>query len=136
MEIRVVDAGRALNWFQDGFALFRQEPLVWIVQVVIFIAVFMVLSMVPLAGQFVATLLSAVFAGGFLWNCEQGRKGQPLKIDYLFEGFRQNTSPLLIVGAVYALGTMIAGAISAVLVLGAGAGLAWPQAGSTTAPWP
>lgn len=123
MEIRIVDAGRALNWFQDGFALFRREPLVWIVQVVVFIAVVMVLSLVPLAGQFVATLLSSVFAAGFLWTCEQGSKGQPMKIDHLFEGFRRSTSPLLVVGAIYAVGTMIAGAVSAMLVLGAGAGL-------------
>lgn len=123
MEIRIVDAGHALNWFQDGFALFRREPLVWIVQVVVFIAVLTVLSMVPLAGPFVASLLSSVFAAGFLWTCEQGRNGRAMKIEHLFEGFRRGTTPLLVVGAIYAVGTMIAGALSAMLVLGAGAGL-------------
>lgn len=123
MNIRVVDASRALVWFQGGFELFRKEPLVWIVQTVIFIAVLMLIGMVPLAGQLVATLLSAVFAGGFLWTCEQGRLGQPMKIDHLFEGFRRTTNPLLIVGAIYAVGNVIAGIIAGMLVMGAGLGV-------------
>lgn len=120
MEIRIVNASRVLVWFQDGFTLFRREPLVWIVQVVIAFAVGIVLSLVPLIGPFTATVLSTVFAAGFFWTCEQGRNGKPMKIEHLFEGFRRNTTPLMTVGLIYAIGSLIVGAITIAAAIGGG----------------
>ncbi|TAN48149.1 MAG: hypothetical protein EPN21_15625 [Methylococcaceae bacterium] len=123
MEIRVVKAGSTSAWFKEGFALFRLAPWIWIAQVVVFFAILIVLSLVPVLGQVAAALLSTVFVGGLQWACEQGRNGQEMKFEYLFEGFRRSTTPLILLGVYYAIGTFLAVALATVLVAATGFGL-------------
>lgn len=122
MNIQIADASRAWAWFQQGYGLFRRDPLVWIVQFVAFMAVLIVLSMVPFIGQFVGTVVSPVFAAGLLWTCSQAESQQPIRIEYLFEGFRRETNPLLTVGLIYGVGSVVVGLV-ALLALGGGIGL-------------
>lgn len=123
MKIHVVDASRALAWIKDGYALFRLDPLVWVVQVVVALVVSVVLSLLPFIGQLANMLLSMVLAAGFFWSCEQGRLGQPMKVEYLFAGFRQNTSPLLVLGLIYLAGSVLVGVAAVAMAIGAGIGV-------------
>jgi len=126
MLIKTVPIGRGLDWITEGFALFRLNPLIWIVNLVIFIAVLVLLSLVPLVGAIAGIVLQPVLVGGLLLGCQALAQGQALRIEHLFDGFRQNPQPLLMVGvfsgAAYALAGLlvflIAGGVLGLSVLG------------------
>jgi len=122
MHIKTVPIGRGLDWITEGFGLFRLNPLIWIVNVVIFICIAMLLSLLPLVGAVTAMLLQPVFVGGMLLGCRAQEQGQELRVEHLFDGFRQNTQALLLVGLLSGLAYLLAGLV-AFMVAGGALGL-------------
>lgn len=120
MNIETVRAGRGLDWITEGFALFRKNPLIWIVIFILSFAILMVLSLIPLVGSIATMLLQPVLLAGMLLGCAALDKGEELRIEHLFDGFRQSTNPLLLVGLYTGLGYLAIGLASA-LVIGGGA---------------
>jgi hypothetical protein len=67
-----------------------------------------VISVVPLIGQPIASLLMPVFSLGVLNTCraiDEGRKAGP---DILFSGFQQNLPGLVTIGGIYLVGSLVA----------------------------
>ncbi len=122
MHIRTVPIGRGLDWITEGFGLFRLNPVIWIVNLVIFLAIFTLLSLVPFIGSIAALLLQPVLLGGMLSGCRALEQGQELRIEHLFDGFRQNTQPLVMVGVFSAIATFAVGVV-VIFVLGGTVGL-------------
>ncbi len=122
MNIKTVPIGRGLDWITEGFGLFRLNPLIWIVNLILFLAILMLLSLLPLAGSVAALLLQPVLVGGMLMGCRALEQGQELRIEHLFDGFRQNTQPLAMVGLFSAIAYFIVGAV-VFLVAGGALGL-------------
>ena len=56
-------------------------------------------SKVPVLGDIATLLLNPVFTGGLLLGLRAVERGEALRFDYLFEGFKQKFAPLLGVGA-------------------------------------
>ncbi|HSS45901.1 MAG TPA: hypothetical protein VLL03_00585, partial [Burkholderiales bacterium] len=63
MEPRQVEAGRGWQWLVDGFALFRKNPLIWVVLCAILVAISYVLIKIPFLG-IVLNLILPVLVGG------------------------------------------------------------------------
>lgn len=98
MDINIAATGRGWNWISEGFALFRMDPLIWIVNLLIFSGIMVVLPLIPVVGSLAAMLLQPVLLGGMLIGCRALDQGEELRIEHLFDGFRQNTKALLMVG--------------------------------------
>jgi uncharacterized membrane protein len=113
MKIEQVSAGRGFGWILEGFRFLRAAPLIWLVDSLLFIVVLGVLSVIPVFGTIAATLLQPILVGGLLWGCRDQASGGMLQIDHLLAGFRRNTRPLLMLGLVLGLLTLLL-----VLVLG------------------
>ncbi len=111
MNIKTVPSGRGFDWISEGFGLFRLNPLIWIVNLVIFLAVITLLSLIPLVGSIAAILLQPVFIGGMLLGCQALKRGEELRIEHLFDGFRHNTQPLLMVGLLSGIAYLLVGVI-------------------------
>jgi uncharacterized membrane protein len=129
MPIKTVPIGRGLDWISEGFALFRLNPLIWIINLVIFLSIVMLLSLLPLIGAVAALLLQPVLVGGMLLGCRALDRGEELRIEHLFDGFRQNTRPLAMVGvfssmAYFAVGLVVFMVVGGALGLSALGGLA------------
>lgn len=120
MEIQRLAPGRGLTWIAEGFALFRAEPLIWIVEIVLLIVALSLLSMVPLLGSLLATVLQPVFLAGLLRGCRDLDQGQEFRLEHLFVGFRENTRSLLALGLWLALAWVGIAAMLVVAALGAG----------------
>lgn len=110
-EPQAVGAGRGWGWIADGFGLFKRDPLIWIVNVVIVIAITLLLGFIPLLGSLAGYLLSPIFQGGLMLGCRAQENGEPLKVEHLFAGFKQNTSTLVAVGGLYILGGLLIGIV-------------------------
>jgi len=94
VQIKTVPISRGLDWITEGFSLFRLNPLIWIVILIIFLAIVMLLALIPFIGAIATMLLQPVLIGGMLSGCRASEQGQELRIEHLFDGFRQNTNPL------------------------------------------
>jgi hypothetical protein len=72
----------------------------------------------PVLGPLLFSLLSPALFAGLMVGCRALERGEPLEIGHLFAGFRQHAAPLVTVGGVYLVGTVIV--VGIVLVVAGG----------------
>ncbi|NOS96093.1 MAG: hypothetical protein HOP26_06700, partial [Methylotenera sp.] len=102
-----VPVANAWAWIVSGFYLFKANPAMWIILLVIYLAIMIPLSLLPGIGSVVSTLLAPVFAAGMMWGCQALTRNQDLEINHLFEGFKKNTAQLITVGGIYMVGLLV-----------------------------
>lgn len=107
LQARQVGARRGLDWIVEGFALFRRNPLIWIVLFSAYLLIGMVLSMIPVLGPIVLNLLAPVFVAGFMVGCRVLDSGGELEISHLFAGFKHHAAQLVTIGGVYLAGIIV-----------------------------
>ena len=107
MSIRSVPPGRGWQWIVQAFALFRKNPLIWLVLNLILVAIGWVLGKVPVAGSYVLYLLAPIFLAGIMTACRDLEAGGDIEIGHLFRGFRQNSAQLVTVGGVHLVGQVL-----------------------------
>jgi len=118
LNIQQVPVSHAWRWIANGFRLFKANPAMWIILLVLYLAIMIPLSMLPVIGSVLSTLLAPVFAAGMMWGCQAMMSNQDLEINHLFEGFKHNTSQLVAVGGIYMLSLLLV-AVVVVLTLDA-----------------
>jgi hypothetical protein len=126
---RAVDAGRGWEWIAEGFALFKKQPGIWILILIIFIACAAVVHIVPVIGSIAGILLTQVFMGGLMLGCRALDNGESLEIGHLFAGFKQNTGDLVVLGVLTIVGWIVA-LIPAMVIAGGGAFMAMMMGGN------
>jgi uncharacterized membrane protein len=132
MLIRKVPAGRGWHWLTEGFRLFRANPLIWIVDLILFLAICTLLSLLPFFGTLASALLQPVLLAGLLKGASDVDQGGELRIEHLFDGFRDRAQPLVIVGLLLGIASLALGALLVGVVIGSGLfGAAWFE----TADW-
>ena len=114
---QAVPAGNGWTWITDGWALFAKQPGIWIAIVVVFLIIFVVISLIPFVGGLAAALLGPVFAGGIMLGCRALDQGDELEFGHLFAGFGDPFRKLVLLGAVY-LAALIVIVLVAALVGG------------------
>ena len=102
-----VPAGRGMTWWSEGWRLFAAAPMIWIAITVILFVVMLLVGFIPILGTVATTLLGPVFAGGVMIGCRSLDHGGELKIEHLFAGFSDRLAPLMIVGAIYLVGSFL-----------------------------
>ena len=107
LESRQVPVGQAWVWIVNGFNLFKANPVMWIVILLIYLAIIIPVSLIPVIGSIVSTLVAPVFAAGMMWGCKAIVQKQDLEINHLFEGFKKNTAQLISVGGIYMLSLLL-----------------------------
>ena len=117
MEARLVAAGRGWQWVVDGFVLFRKYPAMWIALTIAFGLLWLVSFIIPLIGPLLFNLFTPALFAGLMIGCRAIENGEPLEISHLFAGFRQHSAPLVTIGGVYLVGTILVVGI-ALLVAG------------------
>jgi uncharacterized membrane protein len=98
MSIRTVPASRGWDWISQGFALFRLNPLIWIVILIIYLALLTLLNLIPFLGSIAALILQPVLSGGLMMGCKALEEGEDLRVEHLFDGFSHATNPLVVLG--------------------------------------
>lgn len=131
-EPKSVGGDRGLAWLNEGWALFKQAPAIWIAITVIAGVFFIILGLVPLIGQLLSPLLSVVVGGGIMLGCRALDRGEPLTVGHLIAGFQTHLTPLLVIGALYLAGMFVIILVAATVTGGAAFAL-WrggPDAGT------
>jgi len=111
-----VAAGRGLSWYGEGFELFKQSPWVWILNIVLFFIIMSIMSAVPFV-SILASLLYPVFVAGLILGCRDIDEGNELKVSHVFAGFQHRTGPLIGLGAInMVLSILFVGIIFGVMI--------------------
>jgi uncharacterized membrane protein len=121
-EPRRVAAGRGADWIGEGFALFRQQPGVWIGILLIWLVLSSILSSIPVLNV-VGSFLNPIFTAGIMLGAASQARQEGLRLEHLFAGFRSGRVGALLMVTVW---TLIL-AVAALLVLVV---IAWPIVGS------
>lgn len=106
MNIRQVEGKRGWGWIAEGFYLFRSVPMIWIILCATLLLIAATLALIPMAGQFIFTLLSPVFLAGLMMGCRSLEQGGRLELTHLLAGFGQAT-PLITIGGIYLVGQVL-----------------------------
>jgi uncharacterized membrane protein len=107
MDARAMAAGQGWQWIVNGFALFRKVPLMWIALTVVLVLLWMVSFLIPVIGPLLFNLLSPVLFAGLMLGCRAVESGEDLEISHLFAGFQKHAAPLVTVGGIYLVGTVV-----------------------------
>lgn len=115
---RTVNAGRGSGWIGEGWELFKKAPVMWIVAFIVFMAVQVVLSLLPLIGGLLSMVVGPFFMVGSLAFTKGIAESGQADIGQLFVGFKEKQGALVGVALLYFL------AIIAILVVCGGIGFA------------
>ena len=89
--------------------LWRRNPALLTFAAFGYLLMLVVVSVVPLIGQPVASLLMPVFSLGVLNTCRAIDEGRKVGPDVLFSGFQQNLQAGVTVGGIYLIGSLLVG---------------------------
>lgn len=117
MEARAVAAGRGWQWVVDGFALFRKSPAMWMALTLLLALLWVVSFVIPVLGPLLFNLFSPVLFAGLMIGCRALEDGEALEIAHLFSAFKRQAAPLVTIGGVYLVGTIV---VMGVVLLAAG----------------
>jgi uncharacterized membrane protein len=107
MEIHQVHAKQGLQWILSGFYMFRRAPLAWIFVCFTLMLIAISMSLIPLLGKFIFTLVSPVFLAGIMLGCKDMEQGKSLDMTHLFVAFRTNAVSLITIGGIYLIGQIL-----------------------------
>lgn len=114
-----VSTSRGWGWLTEGFSHFKQNPVAWIIAMVIWVILSSVLSIIPIIGSLAVTLLSPVISAGFMLGCQEQEEGGDFRIGHLFSGFSNNVGQLVLVGVLYLVSMIVVFIVIALMAGGA-----------------
>lgn len=90
-----------VRWLMRGWRLFRVAPLVWLALVFLYWLAMTAVSILPLVGVAVATVLIPGFSVGFMVASRSCDHGRAPEFGQLLEGFRHGAAGQLVLGGAY-----------------------------------
>ena len=120
MEPQHLAAGQGLKWIKQGWALFKKSPLLWVVLLLICFVGVIGLSVLPVVGEPLASLLLPVILAGLMSGCRALEQGDELELAHLFSGFKHRTTQLVTLGGIALVGQFL---IFGVMIMVGGATL-------------
>lgn len=112
-----VPAGNAMRWLSEGWTLFTKAPGSWILNVIVFLVLFMVLAVIPLLGGIASNVMMPIFMAGLFAGCKALDNDEPLQVAHLFAGFKERGGQLALIGILMFALYVVIGIVMVVLVL-------------------
>lgn len=111
-ESRRVPMLRGLSWIAEGWHLFKAQPLMWWVCLIVFVIVSVVPQLIPVIGPIIGLLLAPILVAGLMLGAHDVQQGRPLTVGHVFAGFQTNPGALILtaviqVGLIVAIGAAI-----------------------------
>ena len=113
---QTVPAGNGWQWIVDGFDLFKMNPGIWIVNLIILVVIMFVLAFIPVIGALGTYILLPILSGGLMLGCQALMHNEPLEVGHLFAGFREKAGPLAMLGLLYLVGLILIMLIASLFV--------------------
>ncbi|WP_066569027.1 BPSS1780 family membrane protein [Snodgrassella sp. CFCC 13594] len=100
-EPRGMPASHATQWIGDTWLLFKQQPGMWILAFVIYLAITIALQFIPFIGFIAQIFIAFILQAGFVYAGEKIRTEGAFELGDVFAGFQINLKSLLLLGLLY-----------------------------------
>ncbi len=107
MQARQLPLHRGWSWLKEGLLLWRKNPALMTFLAFGYLLTLVVVSIFPLIGQPVASLLMPILSLGVLNGCRAIDEGRKVGPDILFSGFRANIAALVTIGGIYLIASLL-----------------------------
>ncbi len=113
-----VSVGEAVSWVGGGWRIFAARPGIWLLIGLVYLLISSAAQFVPFLGGLIAVIITPIFTAGLMYAAREAAEGRELRLDYLFQGFREpgRAGPLFGLGGIY-LGSVITIAVLCVALL-------------------
>jgi len=108
---RKVAASQGFQWVTAGFRLYRKNPLLLSAAFGVLFGVVMALGLIPVVGGSLSELASPLMVAGFMAAYRALDEGRELELPNFLAGVQGPAIPLMTVGAVQLLGTLLIGQV-------------------------
>lgn len=108
---RKVAAGQGFHWVAAGFRLYRKTPLLLSAAFAVLFGMVMALGLIPVVGGSLSELASPLMVAGFMAAYRVLDDGRELELPQFLAGVQGPAIPLMTVGAVQLIGTLLIGKI-------------------------
>ena len=106
MRAQTLPAAAGWQWILSGFAIFKRNPPMLSMLVISYWFTVIFLNILPIVGALVASLLIPGLSVGLMQASRNLERGQPVGLQTLFGGLKENTKTLLALGALYLFCTL------------------------------
>lgn len=106
MRAQTLPAAAGWRWIVAGFAIFRRNPPVLSMLVVAYWLTMIFLNVIPFLGALVASMVIPGLSVGLMQAARNIERGQPVGLQTLYGGLKENTKTLLGLGALYLFCTL------------------------------
>jgi hypothetical protein len=107
LSISRTPAAAGMAWIKQGWHLFKLAPIPWTGMTALVFLILMAVGMVPLVGLVVVHMLSPFIVAGYMAASRGGSRGETVSFLYLAAGWKESRHTLLLIGALYMLGTLL-----------------------------
>lgn len=108
---RKVAASQGFQWVAAGFRLYRKNPLLLSAAFGVLFGTVMALGLIPVVGGSLSELASPLMVAGFMAAYRALDDGNELELPQFLAGVQGPAIPLMAVGAVQLLGTLLIGQV-------------------------
>ncbi|MDD2740696.1 MAG: BPSS1780 family membrane protein [Rhodocyclaceae bacterium] len=113
MRAQTLPANAGWQWIVGGFAIYRRNPILLSMLVLAYWFTVLFLNVLPVIGAVASSLLIPGLSVGLMQASRNLERGQPISIQTLYGGLRENTKTLIALGALYLVLTLAVLGISA-----------------------
>lgn len=104
---RKLTAKQGLIWVNEGYRLYRQNPLLLSAAFVLLFGMVAAANLIPVIGNVISELISPLIVAGFMAAYRILDHKQPLLLTHFLAGINGPWLPLLVIGAVQLLGMLV-----------------------------
>ena len=115
MRAQTLPASAGWQWIVSGFAIYRRNPILLSMLVLAYWFTILLLNVLPVIGAIAAPLLIPGLSVGLMQASRNLERGQPIGIQTLYGGLKENTKTLIALGALYLVCTLGILGISALI---------------------
>jgi uncharacterized membrane protein len=122
-EIRRIPASAGLDWYKQGWELFKAYPAMLVILFLTLFVLYFVVGMIPLLGALIIALASPALTGGYFLALQHAAAGKDPTFEHLFRAFNdpERRNPMLVLGIV-ALGAQIVMGLISIALIGSSIG--------------
>lgn len=106
MRAQTLPTSAGWHWIVSGFAIYRCNPILLSMLVLAYWFTILLLNLLPVIGAIAASLIIPGLSVGLMQASRNLERGQPISIQTLFGGLKENTKTLVALGALYLVLTL------------------------------